>query len=70
MITNVRVENGWIFVERDNGLPSSISLNSGAGNGQLERWDNNYVYVLAGNFRFTYNEEGHQVNSETAYHLG
>ena len=70
MITNVKVENGWIFVERDNGLPSSISLNSGAGNGQLERWDSNCVCVLTGDYRFIYDEEGHQVNSEPVYHLG
>ncbi len=70
MITNVKVgENRWLTVERDNGsqLPSSICLDSATGNGQLERWDNNYVYVRAGTWRLIYNEEGLLVNSEPVY---
>ena len=70
MITNVKEENGCIFVERDNGLTSSISLNSPTGDGQLERWDNNYVYVRTGDYRLTYNEAGCRINTESAYHLG
>ena len=68
MITNAKeLENGWVLVERDNAVPSHISLNSGAGDGHLERWDNNYVYVRTGDYRFIYNEEGHQVNSERVF---
>ena len=68
MIKNVIVgENNWLTVERDNGLPSSISLNSPAGDGKPERWDNNYVYVRTGTWRLIYNEEGLQVSSEVVY---
>lgn len=67
MIKNVRVDNGWIFVEKDNGLTLTISLNSPTGDGQLERWDDNYVYVRVDTWRLTYDEEGRRLKEETVY---
>ena len=67
MIKNVRVDNGWIFVEKDNGLTSTISLNSPTGDGQLERWYDNYVYVRVDTWRLTYDEDGRRLKEETVY---
>lgn len=69
MITNVKVNDRWLSVERDNGaqLPSSICLDSATGHGELERWDSNNVYVRTGTWRLIYNEDGNLINSEPVY---
>lgn len=64
MIKNVKVENDWVFIERDNGLTSSISLRMPLGHARLDRWDNMYAYLCCESYRFTYNEDGICVNSE------